>query len=103
MEKIFFFLAQAFRLAAFSQMNRPTVPLTRKANGIGTVEAFCRAFAEEEGPTLVVKTMNAAGDPRSRAAIACAKFASLSISSAATRPSNGTCNSHGASTAPSRM
>lgn len=43
--------------------------LAVRKNGIGTVDAFCRAFDENEGPALVVKTMNAAGDPHAREAI----------------------------------
>jgi len=41
--------------------------LAVRKNGLGVVEAFCRAFTEDEGPVLVLKTLNAALDPAGRA------------------------------------
>ncbi|HMD45964.1 MAG TPA: glycosyltransferase [Acidimicrobiales bacterium] len=36
--------------------------IAARKNGLGAVEAFCRAFSPGEGPALVVKTLNARAD-----------------------------------------
>lgn len=43
--------------------------LAERKNSLGTVEAFCRAFAPGEGPVLTVKTLGASLDPAGWAAL----------------------------------
>ncbi|MHB1584915.1 MAG: glycosyltransferase, partial [Acidimicrobiales bacterium] len=43
--------------------------LAERKNSLGTVDAFCRAFAPDEGPALVVKTLGSEHDPESWAAL----------------------------------